>query len=194
METANERGHPKRGRWFYLKPSKWVKIYNSVRWPRRAMKIIGLSVAVVVFLFLIIDAEKDIDLIKKVMQIPTVVFAITTMMTGVEGKTLFHKKLGERLKMFREAKRISQIELAQACGYNSTGTISQIEMGISGMEVSKLMKAAVFLGVHPAALLTELNLTDEQLKQLSKFAMLIQHPEKAKNLDAILTLLKTVEV
>lgn len=56
------------------------------------------------------------------------------------------------------------------------------------------MKAAVFLGVHPAALLTELNLTDEQLKQLSKFAMLIQHPEKAKNLDAILTLLKTEEV
>lgn len=101
------------------------------------MKIIGLSVAVVVFLFLIIDAEKDIDLIKKVMQIPTVVFAITTMMTGVEGKTLFHKKLGERLKMFREAKRISQIELAQACGYNSTGTISQIEMGISGMDIDR---------------------------------------------------------
>mgnify|MGYP000863326140 CR=1 FL=1 len=198
METANKRGHPKRGRWFYLKPGKWVR-FNSVRWPRRAMRFLSI-VLFCVAAILFIDTSEIFMAFQRVLEVDPKFFVglpligLVLIGGGEGGKTLFHKQLGARLRMFREAKRISQIELAQACGYNSTGTISQIERGISGMEVSKLVRAAAFLGIHPAALLTELNLTDEQLKQLSKFALLIQHPEKAKNLDAILTLLKTEEV
>lgn len=108
---------------------------------------------------------------------------------GEAQRVFFNTVLGRRIRLFRERARLSQMELARAIGYTSSGMMSQIERGLVGMEISKLLKVAAALGVHPVALLSDLDLAVEQLVNLSDFAKLIKNPN-AKNLEAILTLLR----
>lgn len=182
-----------KGRWAYCGVT-----FGSLRWPKTVLKVIALVAIVIactVFLDETIDVCLDFLNIKHLFVAPLIIGLLTLDGSSDEGaRTLFHKQLGARIKMFREKRGIGQVELATACGYSSTGTISQIERGMSGMEISRLMKAADYLGVHPAALLTKLDLTDDQLERLSKFALLISHPDKAKNLEAILALLDMEKV
>lgn len=53
----------------------------------------------------------------------------------------------ERIRMLREMNGMSQDELARKCGYNGRSMISRIESGQIDLQISKLEKIAVALGV-----------------------------------------------
>lgn len=67
------------------------------------------------------------------------------------------KTLGERLRLARKKRRISQAELGSALGLTSS-RISQVESG-GTLNSSQILAAAKFLGVSPAQLLGEDGLT-----------------------------------
>ncbi|MBR6459328.1 MAG: helix-turn-helix transcriptional regulator, partial [Actinomycetaceae bacterium] len=62
---------------------------------------------------------------------------------------------GVRLKRYREAANMSQLELARAIGYNSKAAISKIENGQRDMPRSLIQLAADALGISPLALFTD---------------------------------------
>ena len=62
-----------------------------------------------------------------------------------EAKRIF----GENLRRIRQAKGITQDELAKALGYINRSSINKIESGRSDMPRSKIEQAARFLGVSP---------------------------------------------
>lgn len=59
---------------------------------------------------------------------------------------------GKKLKEYRLAVKVSQDELAKACGYESRSTINKIELGKNDMPRSKILLAAKKLGISPADL------------------------------------------
>ena len=66
-------------------------------------------------------------------------------MNKEEAKRIF----GENLRRIRQAKGITQDELAKALGYINRSSINKIESGRSDMPRSKIEQAARFLGVSP---------------------------------------------
>ena len=74
-------------------------------------------------------------------------------MTQSDGD-LFRKMLGKKIKALRIGKGITQVELAKALGFTSTGAISQVESGLRGMTFESILNTAKLLGVHPVFLLT----------------------------------------
>ena len=85
--------------------------------------------------------------------------------------------IGERIKMQREAKGISQLELAQKSGYGSKSAISLIEAGKRDIPIDKVRKIANALEVTPQWLMgwaddplqikTDLELATEELGGLT---------------------------
>ena len=65
------------------------------------------------------------------------------------------KEFGSRLKRYREAANLSQIELARAIGYNSKAAISKIENGQRDMPRSLIQLAADRLGISTMALFVD---------------------------------------
>ena len=65
------------------------------------------------------------------------------------------QEFGARLKHYREAAKLSQLELARACGYTSKAAISKIENGQRDMPRSLIQLAADKLGISPLALFTD---------------------------------------
>lgn len=84
--------------------------------------------------------------------------------------------LGERIKQQREAKGITQLELARKIGYNTTGAISLIESGKRDLSLDKVCEIAKALDVTPHWLLgwadspleikTDMELTIDELEGL----------------------------
>lgn len=62
-------------------------------------------------------------------------------------------ELGDRLKFVREAREMSQDELAKALGYKSRSTINKIEMNKNQMPLDKIKQAAKVLDVNEYFLL-----------------------------------------
>lgn len=75
----------------------------------------------------------------------------------------YRKSLGERIKLLRDIIGITQAQLAAALGY-SEKFLSSVENGRKGMKMQKIKEAAGILGVPSEALLTEKDLTREQLE------------------------------
>ena len=90
----------------------------------------------------------------------------------------FKTVLGKKIKMLRELKQIGQVELARALGYKSTGTISLIENGKKGMKVSSILKASTFFKIHPAVLLSPLEVDKEDLEMFSDLMKLMERRKK----------------
>ncbi len=98
--------------------------------------------------------------------------------------------IGPRIRFFRERARLSQDELASLLQYESgSSMISQVERGCAGMSVEQAIKAAKILKVNPSALLSERELSNEEIELLSEFLTLLEnktHP----NMGAIQALIK----
>ena len=71
-------------------------------------------------------------------------------------------KPGEKIKLLRERKGMSQAELAKAAGYDSRSSISKIEKGDSDPSQKMLGRIAAALEVRPSDLLSEGNAQDIQ--------------------------------
>ena len=58
-----------------------------------------------------------------------------------------YKKIGENVKKIREAKNISQLQLAEMIGHKSTTIISQAELGKKHFNIEHLYKISKALNV-----------------------------------------------
>jgi transcriptional regulator with XRE-family HTH domain len=97
------------------------------------------------------------------------------------------KAIGEKVRLLREEKKYTQVQLGKKLGYTSTGSISQIESGARGLPLPSLVRLANFFRVHPAAVISPVEITDpDDLILLSKIICLIEmkrdRPNKAKPL------------
>lgn len=61
--------------------------------------------------------------------------------------------IGDRIKQLREAKKMSQDELAQAVGYKSRSTVGKIELGKMDITQSSVVAIAKALGTTPGYLM-----------------------------------------
>lgn len=85
--------------------------------------------------------------------------------------------LGEKIRQQREAKGMTQLELAQKIGYTTTGAISLIESGKRDISIDKVREIAKALDVTPHWLMgwsdspleikTDLELTIDELEGLN---------------------------
>ena len=64
-------------------------------------------------------------------------------------------KLGERIKLLREQKGLSQAELAKAAGYDSRSSIAKIEKGVSDPSQKALSRIADALEVRASDLISD---------------------------------------
>lgn len=62
------------------------------------------------------------------------------------------KKYGQNLRRLREARGMSQEELAKALGYTNRSSINKIEIGRSNIPTEKIQLTAQILGVSPLEL------------------------------------------
>jgi transcriptional regulator with XRE-family HTH domain len=103
------------------------------------------------------------------------------------GTEALNKIIGNKIKYLRKINEITQVELKKELGFTSTGTISQVENGKKGLKLASLMKVAKIFGVHPAVLISPVDITDyNDFIILSKVIHLIEikreRPEVAKPL------------
>ena len=85
--------------------------------------------------------------------------------------------LGEKIRQQREAKGMTQLELAQKIGYTTTGAVSLIESGKRDISIDKVREIAKALDVTPHWLMgwsdspleikTDLELTIDDLEGLN---------------------------
>lgn len=109
--------------------------------------------------------------------------------------------VGQRIKMMREEKGLSQLELAKKVGYETKGSISMIESGKRDISLDKVKEIANALDVTPHWLMgwsasphdtkSDLQLTIDELqgldaKQLARLRAYIQFLkfEGGKNEDS----------
>ena len=77
----------------------------------------------------------------------------------------YRKTLGKKIKILRDLSGLTQAQLAEAIEY-SEKYLSAVENGHKGMKMQKLKKCAEIFNVPPESLLSEKELTAEQLKML----------------------------
>lgn len=95
----------------------------------------------------------------------------------------YNKRIGSRIRLFREMRGMTQIELAKRLGYNSTGALSLIESGERGLNKVKLNQAASVLGTFQEVFTTETPLTQDQLIDMDKFLHIIKDKKHPQYLD-----------
>ena len=89
----------------------------------------------------------------------------------------FRKLFGQKIQILRKKNGLTQVQLAAALGYNSTGMISQIEKGIKGMASDKVVQAAKILKVNPAFLFSNERMSRDSIEMLVMVNKIVNHPE-----------------
>ena len=88
--------------------------------------------------------------------------------------------MGKKIKRFRQLREITQIELAKLLGYTSTGTLSQIENGLRGIDIDKLPKLAQILEVPVPVLVSDIDMSEADVRLLIKLIDLLKNKNKSK--------------
>lgn len=89
----------------------------------------------------------------------------------------FNRRVGNRIKVFRELKGLTQREVANLLGYTSSGTLSLIETGERGLNKIKIAQAAKILDTFPEVLTAEANLSKQELIDMNKFLTIRTNPK-----------------
>lgn len=110
------------------------------------------------------------------------------MMTNIDDTKTYNKRIGARIKFFRELRNLTQLDLAVPLGYKSSGAFSLIESGERGLNKTKISKAAQLLGTYPEVLTCSVDLTKEQLIDLDKFLHIRTNPQH-ESYDKLMELL-----
>ncbi len=100
--------------------------------------------------------------------------------------------MGHKIQVFRKLKRITQVELAKELGYLSTGTLSQIENGVRGVDVEKMPKLAEILGVPLPILLSDIDISEEDAKLLVKLVNLMKDRGSSEKANAYYAAIKKI--
>jgi transcriptional regulator with XRE-family HTH domain len=89
----------------------------------------------------------------------------------------FRKLFGQKIHILRKKCNLTQMQLAAALGYGSTGMISQIEKGVKGMASDKVVKAAKILKVNPAFLFSNESMSRDSIEMLVMVNDIINNPD-----------------
>ncbi|MHC5214858.1 MAG: helix-turn-helix domain-containing protein [Planctomycetota bacterium] len=89
----------------------------------------------------------------------------------------FKKLFGQKIQILRKKCNLTQMQLAAALGYNSTGMVSQIEKGVKGMASDKVVQVAKILKVNPAFLFSNESMSRDSIEMLVMVNNIINHPE-----------------
>jgi transcriptional regulator with XRE-family HTH domain len=92
------------------------------------------------------------------------------------------ESIGKKIRTFRKLRDVSQVELAKQLGYTSTGTLSQVETGIRGMDIDKLPTLARILDVPLAVLVSDIDMTEDEVRLLLKLIDLIKNKNKSSEM------------
>ena len=104
-------------------------------------------------------------------------------------KKPFNVILGKKISALRERKGWSQLELADELGYESTGIISLIESGQTGMKREKVFAAATVLGVPAWVLFDDQDYSEEELSMFADFRNLLKKKDP-RYLESVKALLR----
>lgn len=89
-----------------------------------------------------------------------------------------HRKIfGLKVKRLREIHNLNQEDLAAALEYSSKNFVSDVERGVKGMRTEKIYELAKFFNVPPIVLLTDEDMSEQDLRIAQKALRLTGHPE-----------------
>lgn len=126
-----------------------------------------------------------------VLQFPKKIHTGLTQEGGrVYMKTTPKQIFGCNLRRIREFRGMSQIDLAYAIGYKSTGRISQIESGASEMPLEKKIAAANALEIHPDVLTANRRLSEKEIEIYANLGKLLKINPNSPHLMTISSILK----
>ncbi len=79
--------------------------------------------------------------------------------------------VGEKIKRLREAKGLTQGDLAERLGYKHKSSVNKLELGINDISASKLAEIAEILGVNPAELIMDVEATGPRIVDLHNYGV-----------------------
>jgi transcriptional regulator with XRE-family HTH domain len=115
---------------------------------------------------------------------------VGTIKDGRKAVTPLGKRIGGKLRKLRKLAGLTQIEVALALGYKSTGTISHIEAGRMVMDLDKIIAAAEFFHIHPAYIVSDEKIDDEDLEMMIMLTKVLRQRSKHDYYRALQALLK----
>jgi len=72
--------------------------------------------------------------------------------------------LGRKIRYYRKRMGWTQTMLMEKLGYTSDGMISQVEAGLKGMEIDKIILAAEVFNVDPIVFLSNKDYDDDDMR------------------------------
>jgi transcriptional regulator with XRE-family HTH domain len=102
----------------------------------------------------------------------------------------YKQVLGRKMKFLRKFYNLTQEGVREGLGYESSGTVSQIERGEIGMSLENIYKAADLFHVHPAILVSPDDMTEEEIEMHINLMIVQKSPKAQKHLTAIKSLLE----
>ncbi|MDD2389447.1 MAG: helix-turn-helix transcriptional regulator [Desulfobacterales bacterium] len=102
----------------------------------------------------------------------------------------FKKLLGRNIKKLRMKAGLSQVELGKKIGFKSSGTVSQIERGAIGLNVENIYRASHILGVHPIALCSPFEISDDQVEIYRNIMTIFSEPTDPHIIETVKTVLE----
>jgi transcriptional regulator with XRE-family HTH domain len=103
---------------------------------------------------------------------------------------LSKKEIGDRIKTLRQARNVTQVELARMIGAQQTN-LSQIERGVRGVGVGQILKLSQALRVTPDKLIGSQKSAAPPRPQNERLLKRVRHIEKlpAEHQDAVVRML-----
>jgi transcriptional regulator with XRE-family HTH domain len=98
--------------------------------------------------------------------------------------------LGRKIKALRTAKGITQVELAKALGFTSSGAISQVEAGHRGLSLESILMAAKALDVHPGVLTAPDEMDRDDMELVSATFRLFEKRKVCPHIEEIRKILR----
>jgi len=124
----------------------------------------------------------------------------STVPTPPKSVVLSRKEIGDRLRALRQARNLTQVQLARILGTQQTA-VSQVELGNRGLTVQQVVKLAKALRVSTDAILGPSNDSrqedlprDRKLLRRLKEIERLPKPEKQALLKTIDAFLKSAQV
>lgn len=101
--------------------------------------------------------------------------------------------IGNRIRVYRKLKGLTQMELAEKIGYTSTASISEVERGNKALSMDKLELVAKVLEVPVSLLVTPLHYDDDVRKSalLADLVLMFEHIKDTPVIDILHTIVKS---
>ena len=110
--------------------------------------------------------------------------------TKTRKPTVVNAKMGKIIKRLREQAGMTQKELMDIAKFKSTGTISQAERGLCGMNKANVVKLAKIFKVHPSIFYVDEDFSEQDVDDLVEYSRMIKEKRGVENRNAIRQLIR----